>query len=58
VGHTVQAGAIVSRFDGKVYLIDTGMVAGKAAGGRPSALVIQDGAVSTIYAGESKTAFK
>jgi len=58
VGHTVQAGAIVSRFDGKVYLIDTGMVAGKTAGGRPSALVIQDGAVSTIYAGESKTAFK
>jgi hypothetical protein len=50
VGHTVQSkGEILSRFDGKVYLIDTGMLASYFPGGRASALIIQDGKVSTFY---------
>jgi hypothetical protein len=50
VGHTPQKGGqIVSRFDGKVYLIDTGMLSSYFPGGRASALNIQDGKVSFIY---------
>jgi hypothetical protein len=49
VGHTTQPGQIVSRFDGKVYLIDTGMLSGYVPGGRPSALNIQDGKITFIY---------
>jgi hypothetical protein len=50
VGHTVQSnGEILSRFDGRVYLIDTGMLASYFPGGRASALIIQDGKVSTLY---------
>jgi hypothetical protein len=50
VGHTPQSGgAIVSRFDGKVYLIDTGMLSAYYPGGRASALDIQNGKVSFIY---------
>src|SRR5262245_48802321 len=50
VGHTPQAGGqIVSRFNGKVYLIDTGMLSTYFKGGRASALNIQDGKVSFIY---------
>jgi hypothetical protein len=50
VGHTPQQGGqIKSRFDGKVYLIDTGMLSSYVPGGRASALTIQDGKVSTIY---------
>jgi hypothetical protein len=49
VGHTTQPGQIVSRFDGKVYLIDTGMLAGYIPGGRPSALNIQDGKITFTY---------
>jgi hypothetical protein len=51
VGHTPQqaGGQIVSRFDGKVYLIDTGMLSGYVPGGRASALNIQDGKISFIY---------
>jgi hypothetical protein len=50
VGHTPQAGGqIGSRFDGKVYLIDTGMLSSYYPGGRASALNIQDGKISTIY---------
>ena len=50
VGHTPQPGGqIVSRFDGKVYLIDTGMLSSYFPGGRASALNIQDGKVSFIY---------
>jgi hypothetical protein len=50
VGHTVQSkGEILSRFDGRVYLIDTGMLASYFPGGRASALIIQDGKVSTFY---------
>src|SRR6266478_5745568 len=50
VGHTPQAGGrIAPRFDGKVYLIDTGMLSTYFPGGRASALNIQDGKVSFIY---------
>jgi hypothetical protein len=41
VGHTVQkGGSIRSRFGGKVFLIDTGMLSSYYPGGRPSALEI------------------
>jgi len=41
VGHTVQKGGrIRSRFGGKVFLIDTGMLSSYYPGGRPSALEI------------------
>jgi hypothetical protein len=49
VGHTPQAGRIVSRFDGKVFLIDTGMSSSYFPGGRASALEIKDGKVAFIY---------
>lgn len=49
VGHTTQPGQIASRFDGRVHLIDTGMLAGYVNGGRASALSIQDGKAGTIY---------
>jgi calcineurin-like phosphoesterase family protein len=50
VGHTPQTGGeIVSRFNGKVYLIDTGMLSTYFRGGRASALNIQDGKISFIY---------
>jgi len=49
VGHTPQAGGqITSRFDGKIYLIDTGMLSTYFPGGRASALNILDGKVSFI----------
>lgn len=50
-GHTVQPGHIASRFDSRVFVIDTGMFAGYFPNGRASALVIDDGVVTTIYAG-------
>ncbi len=44
VGHTVQKGGrIRPRFDGKVILIDTGMLSSYYVGGRASALEICDG---------------
>jgi calcineurin-like phosphoesterase family protein len=50
VGHTPQAGGqIGSRFDGKVYLIDTGMLSSYFPGGRASALNLQDGKITFIY---------
>jgi hypothetical protein len=49
IGHTTQTGKIVQRFDGKVCLIDTGMLHGYVEGGRASALEIQDGHVRAIY---------
>jgi hypothetical protein len=50
VGHTVPAiHEIVSRFDERVFLIDTGMLSDVYLGGRPSALEIKDGRVSAIY---------
>ncbi len=53
-GHTPQPGEIRSRFNGQVLLIDTGMLAGYVAGGRPSALVIQDKNLTAVYPNESK----
>jgi hypothetical protein len=53
VGHTVQgAGRISSRFHDRVFLIDTGMLAGVYAG-RPSAIVFQDESISAVYADET-----
>ncbi len=51
VGHTTQlpGGRITTRFDGRVVLIDTGMLANHYKGGQPSALEIQDGRVTAIY---------
>ena len=44
VGHTVQKAAhIRSRFEGKVFLIDTGMLSKYWPGGRASALEIRGG---------------
>ncbi len=51
VGHTVphDGGEIWSRFGGKVFLIDTGMLRGYAKNGRPSALEIAGDSISAIY---------
>jgi hypothetical protein len=55
VGHTPQAGSIVSRFGGKVFLIDTGMLSSYFTGGRASALEIVDDRVTPVYlAGNGK----
>jgi hypothetical protein len=49
-GHTVQSGGHIRvRFGGRVILIDTGMLSSVYEGGRPSALVISDGAFIAIY---------
>jgi hypothetical protein len=49
-GHTVQdEGRIEVRFEGRVFLIDTGMLSSVYEGGRPSALVISDGVFTAIY---------
>ena len=43
-------GIITQRFDGRLVLIDTGMLAGKFfPGGRASALEITGGSVNPIY---------
>src|SRR6266567_6624987 len=48
VGHTVQKGGnIRSRFGGKVFLIDTGMLSSYYPGGRASALEIQNNVTFT-----------
>jgi hypothetical protein len=48
VGHTVQKGAHIRlRFGGKVFLIDTGMLASYYPGGKASALEIRDEAKFT-----------
>jgi len=50
-GHTVQdEGRIEVRFGGRVFLIDTGMLSSFYTGGQPSALVIEDGVFTAIYA--------
>ncbi len=51
VGHTVQKEKhIRSRFDGKVFLIDTGMLGSYYPGGKPSALEIRgDGEIAAEY---------
>lgn len=48
-GHTTMVGAITSRFDGRVFLIDTGMLSSHYTGGRPSALEIAGETVTAIY---------
>jgi hypothetical protein len=54
VGHTPQPGHITPRFNGQVYLIDTGMLSSYFPGGQASALEIQDQKVTAIYAKETK----
>ena len=46
-GHTVQKGNIRSRFGGKIFLIDTGMLSSYYAGGRASAFEIQNNGTFT-----------
>lgn len=55
-GHTTQPdGRIRSRFDGGVFLIDTGMLGGRYyPGGRPSALEIVGDRVTPIYAAQQR----
>lgn len=51
VGHSPQIpGRIKVRFGGCVVLLDTGMLASVYKGGQPSALEIQDGRLTAIYA--------
>ena len=50
VAHTPRAnGRIDVRFGGRVFVIDTGMLSSFYAGGRASALEIQDGQFTAIY---------
>jgi hypothetical protein len=50
IGHTIPAtGRITPRFDGRVFLIDTGMLTSHYPMGRPSALEIRDGEFIAIY---------
>ncbi|MGE5813813.1 MAG: hypothetical protein ACM36C_04940, partial [Acidobacteriota bacterium] len=50
LGHTVMAnGHIGQRLDGRVVLIDTGMLSSHFRGGRASALEILDGRMRAIY---------
>ena len=52
LGHTIPASKrITPRFEGKVMLIDTGMLA-RSFQGRPSALEIAGGQFKSIYVGE------
>jgi hypothetical protein len=51
VGHTPQLpGRINVRLGGRVVLLDTGMLASVYKGGQPSALEIQNGRLTAIYA--------
>jgi hypothetical protein len=50
VGHTPRAtGRIEARFDGRVFLIDTGMLSSHYTGGQPSALEIDGDRVTAVY---------
>jgi hypothetical protein len=52
VGHGVQLdGGIKSRFGGRVFLIDTGMLSSYYTGGQASALEIRNGRFTAIYRG-------
>jgi hypothetical protein len=54
VGHTPTHGRrVVSRLDGRVIMLDTGMNVA-AYRGRPAALIIEDGEVRAWYAGEGQ----
>ena len=51
IGHTVTpTGRIDVRYDGRVFAIDTGMLSEYVKGGRASALEIQNGTFTAIYA--------
>jgi len=53
VGHTPSRdGRMVVRFEGRVILIDTGMLSSYYTGGRPSALEIDGDTFTAIYPGE------
>lgn len=53
VGHTPMATArVTARFDNRVFLIDTGMLSSYYKGGRASALELEDGRFTAIYADE------
>jgi hypothetical protein len=49
VGHTTQRGRIGTRFGGRVFLIDTGMLSSHYQGGRPAALEIVGDRFNAIY---------
>jgi len=50
IGHTIASGGrIASRFGGKLFQIDTGMLTSYYPEGRASALEIQDGRFTAIY---------
>lgn len=53
-GHSViTPPEIRARFDNRVFLIDTGMLASHYRGGRPSALVFEDDKIVAHYVGDS-----
>jgi hypothetical protein len=55
VGHTFQKdGRIHVRFDGAVFLIDSGMLTSYVPGGRASALEFVGGVANAIYPGEPR----
>jgi hypothetical protein len=55
IGHsTLASGRILQRLDGRLVLIDTGMLSSHYRGGRPSALEIHDGRLRAIYEDEAK----
>ena len=49
VGHSIVTGAIGVRFNGRVFLIDTGMQPSYVSNGKPSALEITGQAFTAIY---------
>jgi hypothetical protein len=51
VGHSPQIGQIAMRWNGRVFLIDTGMLQGYVKGGRGSALEIDGAQITAIYRG-------
>jgi hypothetical protein len=54
-GHTPQRPRrIQTRFGGRVFLIDTGMLSSVYEGGQPSALVIENGTFTAVYLDDSE----
>ena len=49
IGHTVTAGTVIPRYDGKVITIDVGL--SSAYGGPPAALIIEQGVPWTLHRG-------
>jgi hypothetical protein len=48
-GHTPQPGRVLSRFNNRLIVIDTGMLTTYYKGGRPSALELASGRITAIY---------